>query len=297
MGSLKDPKTWIPHINPKNCSQKNCILYCTKWCNYVILPSPPPPLPADDLGGATLSPVVIVIFALISSSFLVIAYCIIISRYCLRNNESSVSLTFEDQENLDPEMGVDDHGEDRDQSSYVPWLVLGKGLDEALIKSITICQYKRGDGSISCTDCSVCLQEFQEDESIKLLPKCSHAFHVYCIDTWLKTHLNCPLCRAKVCFEDKASTVISPPPLPPPPPPPPPVITVDVGGTDHAILEIREDKRRKIRRSKSMGYLCRNRGSIYDIWLIDQADVMGRQELRYRSDVGSSEHVSKETRV
>lgn len=232
MGSLKDPKTWIPHINPKDCSQKNCNLYCAQWCNYVVLPSPPPPLAADDhLGGATFSPVVIVIIVLISSFFLVIGYCIIISRHCLRDNASSVSLGFENQENLDLEMGVDGLGEDNDQSSYVPWLVLGKGLDEALIKSITICKYKRGDGLVSCTDCSVCLGEFQEDESIRLLPKCSHAFHVYCIDTWLKTHLNCPLCRAKVCVEVKASTVISPPP-PPPRPPPPPVMTSELGGID-----------------------------------------------------------------
>lgn len=48
------------------------------------------------------------------------------------------------------------------------------------------------------TDCSVCLSEFQQDDTLRLLPKCSHAFHIQCIDRWLKSHTNCPLCRAPI---------------------------------------------------------------------------------------------------
>lgn len=44
----------------------------------------------------------------------------------------------------------------------------------------------------------MCLSEFQEEERLRMLPKCSHAFHVACIDTWLKSHSNCPLCRAEI---------------------------------------------------------------------------------------------------
>ncbi|KAL2476876.1 E3 ubiquitin-protein ligase [Forsythia ovata] len=58
--------------------------------------------------------------------------------------------------------------------------------------------YKRGDGLIEGTDCSVCLNEFQEDETLRLLPKCNHAFHISCIDTWLRSHTNCPMCRAGI---------------------------------------------------------------------------------------------------
>jgi hypothetical protein len=72
------------------------------------------------------------------------------------------------------------------------------GLDEALVKSITVCKYKKGDGFVEGTECSVCLSEFQENESLRLLPKCSHAFHLPCIDTWLKSHASCPLCRANI---------------------------------------------------------------------------------------------------
>ncbi|KAJ4835688.1 hypothetical protein Tsubulata_036644 [Turnera subulata] len=76
------------------------------------------------------------------------------------------------------------------------------GLEEALIKSITVCKYKKNDGFIEGTVCSVCLSEFQENENLRLLPKCNHGFHLPCIDTWLKCHASCPLCRASVTSHD-----------------------------------------------------------------------------------------------
>ncbi|KAL6982876.1 RING-H2 finger protein atl52 [Sarracenia purpurea var. burkii] len=83
-------------------------------------------------------------------------------------------------------------------------------VNEALIKSIRVFTYKKEGGLIEGTDCSVCLSEFEEDDNLRLLPKCTHAFHVICIDTWLKSHSNCPLCRANVIFVNS-----SPLPLPP----------------------------------------------------------------------------------
>ncbi|KAJ8555147.1 hypothetical protein K7X08_012643 [Anisodus acutangulus] len=102
--------------------------------------------------------------------------------------------------------------EENDPSNHDAWHVNTTGLDESLIKSIRVFKYEKGSGLAEGTDCSVCLSEFQEDESLRLLPKCSHAFHVTCIDTWLKSHSNCPLCRANIVFVNASSL----PPLPPP---------------------------------------------------------------------------------
>ncbi|GAV62755.1 zf-RING_2 domain-containing protein [Cephalotus follicularis] len=78
------------------------------------------------------------------------------------------------------------------------WYINTIGLQQSIIDSITILKYKTDEGLIEGTECSVCLSEFQEDESLRLLPKCSHAFHISCIDTWLRSHKNCPLCRSPI---------------------------------------------------------------------------------------------------
>ncbi|PQQ07045.1 RING-H2 finger protein ATL54 [Prunus yedoensis var. nudiflora] len=89
----------------------------------------------------------------------------------------------------------EDHGPMLD---HPIWYINTIGLQPSIISSITVCQYKRGNGLVEGTECSVCLNEFQEDETLRLLPKCNHAFHVPCIDTWLRSHTNCPMCRAPI---------------------------------------------------------------------------------------------------
>uniref|UniRef100_A0A6N2LTM4 RING-type E3 ubiquitin transferase n=1 Tax=Salix viminalis TaxID=40686 RepID=A0A6N2LTM4_SALVM len=105
---------------------------------------------------------------------------------------------------------IRDHLVDEDQGPEVDhpiWYIRTVGLQPSVIGSITVCKYKSGDGLVEDTECSVCLNEFQDDETLRLLPKCSHAFHIPCIDTWLRSHTNCPLCRAPIV----TSTAITPP--------------------------------------------------------------------------------------
>ena len=87
---------------------------------------------------------------------------------------------------------------DEDQVDHPIWYIRTVGLQPSVISAITICKYKRDDGLVEGTECSVCLNEFQEDENLRLLPKCNHAFHIPCIDTWLNSHTNCPMCRAGI---------------------------------------------------------------------------------------------------
>ncbi|KAM7252514.1 hypothetical protein ACFE04_024397 [Oxalis oulophora] len=66
--------------------------------------------------------------------------------------------------------------------------------------------YNKDDGIVEGTDCSVCLSEFEKDETVRLLPKCNHAFHISCIDTWLRSHTNCPNCRAPIVVNSEGGT-------------------------------------------------------------------------------------------
>ncbi|TVU29584.1 hypothetical protein EJB05_21158, partial [Eragrostis curvula] len=54
-----------------------------------------------------------------------------------------------------------------------------------------------GDGD-DALECSVCLLEFDDDDALRLLPTCPHAFHPECIGLWLERHATCPLCRASL---------------------------------------------------------------------------------------------------
>lgn len=48
------------------------------------------------------------------------------------------------------------------------------------------------------SECPVCLSVFADGEEVKQLSACKHSFHAPCIDMWLKSHSNCPVCRASV---------------------------------------------------------------------------------------------------
>ncbi|XP_057969516.1 RING-H2 finger protein ATL52-like [Malania oleifera] len=50
-----------------------------------------------------------------------------------------------------------------------------------------------GDG-----DCAVCLSPFEDGDEVRRLPRCSHCFHAPCVDMWLHSHADCPLCRTAV---------------------------------------------------------------------------------------------------
>ncbi|CAL1406174.1 unnamed protein product [Linum trigynum] len=44
--------------------------------------------------------------------------------------------------------------------------------------------------------CVICLSSFGDGEVGRCLTGCGHGFHVDCIDMWLLSHSNCPICRA-----------------------------------------------------------------------------------------------------
>ncbi|CAN6279923.1 unnamed protein product [Urochloa humidicola] len=75
-----------------------------------------------------------------------------------------------------------------------------RGLDAAVVEAFPTMKYAeakalrvgKGGGAL---ECAVCLSEFEDEERLRLLPKCSHAFHPDCIGEWLASHVTCPVCR------------------------------------------------------------------------------------------------------
>lgn len=198
MGStINNPNNpWTPNAVIRDCSQGICSIYCPQWCYIIYTPPPPSALTLDDDDDSSafqVSPLVVALIGILASAFVLITYYTIISRFCKRRrqihgNGDTVDLN-------------DDELAQAPSSS-------NSGLEESLIRSITVCKYKKGDGLVEGTDCSVCLSEFQESESLRLLPKCNHAFHLPCIDTWLKSHSSCPLCRSNIIVSTASSSAL-----------------------------------------------------------------------------------------
>ncbi|KAL6125755.1 hypothetical protein ACLB2K_073809 [Fragaria x ananassa] len=66
----------------------------------------------------------------------------------------------------------------------------------------TIKRRRESSTAIVAADCAVCLSKFEHDDQLRLLPLCCHAFHVSCIDTWLRSQQTCPLCRSPISASD-----------------------------------------------------------------------------------------------
>ncbi|KAL1223686.1 RING-H2 finger protein ATL2 [Cardamine amara subsp. amara] len=76
-------------------------------------------------------------------------------------------------------------------------VVTSRGLDSTVLKSLPIFTFSDSTHK-DPIECAVCLSEFEENESGRVLPNCKHTFHVDCIDMWFHSHSTCPLCRSLV---------------------------------------------------------------------------------------------------
>lgn len=75
--------------------------------------------------------------------------------------------------------------------------VSSQGLDPSVVKSLPVFVYK-AEFYNPPMECPVCLAEFENGETGRVLPKCNHCFHCECIDMWFQSHCNCPICRAPI---------------------------------------------------------------------------------------------------
>lgn len=156
---------------------------------------PPPPPPIVNTSEKHHVPFYFIMMLCVLGAFFVLICYMIIRKRNRSNSRSTRGDVSQFGENRE-DFGMDENlGPILD---HPIWYIRTVGLGQDVIDSISVFKYKKDELLIEGTDCSVCLTEFEEDESLRLLPKCSHAFHIPCIDTWLRSHKNCPLCRAPI---------------------------------------------------------------------------------------------------
>ncbi|KAG7028833.1 RING-H2 finger protein ATL16, partial [Cucurbita argyrosperma subsp. argyrosperma] len=151
------------------------------------LPPFPPPIPSHS--DSTSFPIIaIAIIGILATAFLLLSYYVFVINCCLNWHRIDLlrRLSLSSRRRRPP------------PTTHSP-PIHTRGLDESVIRSIPLVQYKnsipRGKTS---SECSVCLSEFGEDETVRIIPICSHLFHIDCIDIWLQNNPNCPLCRTTI---------------------------------------------------------------------------------------------------
>ncbi|KVH94317.1 RING-H2 finger protein ATL16-like [Cynara cardunculus var. scolymus] len=128
---------------------------------------------------------------IVATAFLLVTYYFFVTRSCFNWQQVNPLRRFSisrDRSTPDPLSSA---------YSTPPWRV--RGLDEFIIREIPICQYTQTEGKKrSLYECVVCLNDFQELDTLRILPSCNHGFHLDCIDIWLQNNANCPLCRLSI---------------------------------------------------------------------------------------------------
>ncbi|GER31290.1 RING/U-box superfamily protein [Striga asiatica] len=73
------------------------------------------------------------------------------------------------------------------------------GIEPAVVDSIPREKFDyEAFGSRGDSQCTICLVEYEERESLGIIPICGHSFHLSCIDAWLSKRSTCPICRLSV---------------------------------------------------------------------------------------------------
>lgn len=133
--------------------------------------------------------IAIAIIGIIATAILLVSYYIFVIKCCLNWHRIDLLRRFSPSRRTQDPLPI------LSQNTQQP-----RGLDEAMIRLIPVIQFKteeEGANRDFC-ECAVCLNEFQQDEKLRIIPNCSHVFHIDCIDVWLQNNANCPLCRTSI---------------------------------------------------------------------------------------------------
>ncbi|XP_057984057.1 RING-H2 finger protein ATL46-like [Malania oleifera] len=189
--------SWIQH----QMQQRDGILTYPPPLSPPPLPSSSSPYPgafhkesnpsssASSSSGTRISPAVLFIIVILAVLFFISGILHLLVRFLIKHPSSSTS----SQSNRYPEISESDALQRQLQQLFH---LHDSGLDQAFIDALPVFNYKEIVGLKEPFDCAVCLCEFSEKDKLRLLPLCSHAFHINCIDTWLLSNSTCPLCRA-----------------------------------------------------------------------------------------------------
>ncbi|KAL8052590.1 hypothetical protein ABFX02_05G014900 [Erythranthe guttata] len=140
--------------------------------------------------GSKISPVILFVLVVSAILFFIAALLHLLIRFLLKQRSAHFHSY--------PETRIPTSGSFQRQLQQL-FHLHDSGLDQSHIDSLPVFLYEDViTGLKEPFDCAVCLCEFSKQDKLRLLPSCSHAFHIDCIDTWLLSNSTCPLCRGVI---------------------------------------------------------------------------------------------------
>ncbi|QCE16070.1 putative RING-H2 finger protein ATL12 [Vigna unguiculata] len=131
----------------------------------------------------TVQPSKGIVIAVLSTMFAITTILLLYVKFCRVNNRHQLLTPNSNLQNF--------QGRSRSSSRL-------SGIDREVVKTLPFFTFSSLKGFKDGLECTVCLSRFEDAETLRLLPKCMHAFHMNCIDKWFESHSTCPLCRRRV---------------------------------------------------------------------------------------------------
>ncbi|CAL9185090.1 E3 ubiquitin-protein ligase ATL31-like [Musa acuminata AAA Group] len=221
----------------------------------------------------TLSPSTATIIAVLISAFFFLAFFFVYIRQCANDDDPS-----------NQHVGYEAVARSGRRRGAV-------GMSPEVLEMFPMMSYsdakalKVGRGTL---ECAVCLSEFEDDETLRLLPGCCHVFHPECIGAWLASHVTCPVCRSDL----STVSLEQPPASSAAAPAPDHVVVVDQSPTEEETIELTrigsERREARSRRGRRSTKLPRSHSTGHSVAQPQEGEDVDRYTLRL------PEHIRRE---
>ena len=86
-----------------------------------------------------------------------------------------------------------DEEEEHDNDEEYDYFINCKEINNKVCKPVRI--KENDDLIINKECCNICCEDYIIGQYKRTIPACNHIFHKKCVDKWLKSKSNCPICR------------------------------------------------------------------------------------------------------
>ena len=111
------------------------------------------------------------------------------NEYIVNNNGNIVYHIYYDLLDSDDE-------EENDNNEEYDYFINCKEINNKVCKPVRI--KENDDLIINKECCNICCEDYIVGQYKRTLPSCNHVFHKKCVDKWLKSKSNCPICRSEL---------------------------------------------------------------------------------------------------